>query len=184
MRNIETASSDLSNGWKVKVSDKYRNHKILPYLLANIIISFVTASIFVICFLLFPDYRDIEHVLIGIIIMTAIDMIPVCVMMAVALKYFREIEFSIDGIFISSSAVEDNDEQDTNRPGKNGKTSETGKMEFSRIQQIISVPRLDYIKIVSGGEHMEIVPPHGRQDDVVAFLSSYAPSASVDSEER
>ncbi|MCR5662951.1 MAG: hypothetical protein K6G50_12640 [bacterium] len=184
MRNMEAEASDLSNGWKVKVSEKYRNHKILPYLAANIITGFVTASIFVICFLLFPDYWDIEHVLIGIIIMTAIDMIPVCVMMAVALMYFREIEFSVDGVFISSSAVDDNDDQAQNRAGKNGKTLETGKMELSRIQQIISVPRLDYIKIVSGGEHMEIVPPKNRLDDVVAFLSSYAPSASVDSEER
>lgn len=184
MRNMEAQASDLSNGWKVKVSEKYRNHKILPYLAANIITGFVTASIFVICFLLFPDFRDMYYVLIGIIIMTAIDMIPECVMMAVALKYFREIEFSIDGIFISSSAVEDNDDSDENSTRKNGKTSETGKMELSRIQQIISVPRLDYVKIVSGGEHMEIVPPQNRLDDVVAFLSSYAPSASVDSEER
>ncbi len=183
MRNNEIAS-DLSNGWKVKVSEKYRNYKIRPYMLANMFTGFVAGCIFLICFFLFPEFRSEERFIIGIIVLIAIDMIPICVMVAVARMYFREIEFSIDGIFISSSAVDNgNDEQEETRTGKNGKTSETGKMELSRIQQIITVSRFDYIKIVSGGAHMEVVPPEGRHDDVVALLLSYAPSASVDMQE-
>ena len=178
--------SDLSNGWKAEVNKLYIQYRLRPYFLLSIIPGLIAGGIFLICLFCLPGFD--EYILPALIALVIIDAIPTFVLTIFPrIRFSREINFSIDGNFIESSAVpqkKTKSNASSNSTGIKAKTSETGKMELSRIQQIISVPRLGYIKIVSGGEHMEIFPPKNRLDDVVAFLSSYAPSASVDSEER